>query len=180
MNRNVLLHVADIASKSVAFCSGCAASLILFMTLLITLDVLGRNFFGFPIHFSTEVSGYILVALTFVGLAYTQKQGKHIRIQLLTRHLPARVQRYLELVILTIGIIVVGWLTWATKDPVIQNYVFQRKSITSLETPMWIPWLLVPIGFLMLTIQFIAELIIVLFSSDRTQDQSASEFVDTV
>ena len=179
MNRKVLLHAADIASKSVAFCSGCAAWLILFMTLLITVDVLGRSFFGLPVYFSTEVSGYILVALTFLGLAYTQRKGKHIRIQLLTRHLPAGAQRYLELTILIIGIIVVGWLTWATKDPVIQNYVFQRTSITNLETPMWIPWLLVPVGFFMLTIQFIAEFIIVLFSPDCLQEQSTSEFVDT-
>lgn len=180
MHRNGFLDFVETISKIIGFLSGCSAALILFMTLIITGDVIGRSLFGLPIYFSTEVSGYILVALTFLGLAYTQRKGKHIRIQLLTHHLPEHYQRYLDVVVLIIGIIIVGWLTWATKDPVIQNYVFHRKSITSLETPMWIPWLLVPVGFFMLTVEYIAEFLKTVCSRSRQGEQKDSGFDKTV
>ncbi len=54
------------------------------MVLLITLDVVLRYFFNRPIKGSYELIEFMMVALVFLGLAYTQTKKGHISITLLT------------------------------------------------------------------------------------------------
>jgi TRAP-type C4-dicarboxylate transport system permease small subunit len=133
--------------------------LIFGMTMLITVDVLGRQFIGKSTLIATEVSGYALVAIVFLGLAYTLHTERHIKIDLVTRTLPPRVRQILNLFVLILSISFIIWLTYATSIPVKVNFVQQHTSITSLHTPMWIPYLFVPIGTGMLAIGLIIELI---------------------
>lgn len=133
--------------------------LILGMALLITVDVLGRQFIGKSTLISTEVSGYALVAIVFLGLAYTLHTERHIKIDLVIRLLPPKVKQILNIFVLILSVIFVIWLTYATWVPVRVNYIQQHTSITALHTPMWIPYLFVPIGTGMLAIGLVVELI---------------------
>lgn len=139
--------------------SAVAGQVLLFtMTLLITVDVLGRTI-GRSTQIADEVSAYMLVALVLLGLAHTQRAGRHVEIELVTRRLPPRRQQQLEIVVLTVSTVFVGWFTWCTWGPVVLNYTRQVTSITFLHTPMWIPWLFIPVGAAMLTIQLLIEVV---------------------
>lgn len=129
------------------------------MVLLITVDVLGRQFIGKSTLIATEVSGYALVALVFLGLAYTLHTERHIKIDLITRLLPLKIRQILNIFVLILSVVFVIWLTHATWVPVKVNYIQQHTSITSLHTPMWIPYLFVPIGTGMLAFGLLMELI---------------------
>jgi len=131
--------------------------LILFMTLLITVDVLGRATLGKSTLIATELSGYTLVAVVFLGLAYTLKMGRHISVEIITSRLPERKRMQLETAIYILGAIFMAWLTWTTWEPVIRN--LQTHSITTLQTPMWIPYLFIPVGSGMLTLAFLIEVV---------------------
>ncbi|MBA7652505.1 Ectoine TRAP transporter small permease protein TeaB [subsurface metagenome] len=129
------------------------------MTLLITVDVLGRYFLGRSTLISTEVSGYLLVAVTFIGLTWTQKRGRHIRIFLLTRRLSEKKRKYLSLAVFMVSVVFVIWLTWCTTIPVVKCYTMGIVSLSPLSTPMWIPYMLVPLGLGIFAIQLLSQII---------------------
>lgn len=157
--KQTLLDVIESISRVIGSVSGTIGGFIIFaMTMLITIDVLGRYLFSKPTMVATEISGYMLVGITFLGLAFTQRQGRNVEIIMLTQKLSKKLQKQIRTVNLVVSVAVALWLTWATTTPVIENYTFHRISITELRTPMWIPWLMVPAGAFMLTIELVVEL----------------------
>lgn len=134
-------------------------ALIFGMTLLVTVDVLGRTILGKSTLVATEISGYALVAIVFLGLAYTQRAERHVEINLLTRRFSLRRQRQLEIAVLIASTVFMAWLAWTTWGPVKANYIQHVTSITFLHTPMWIPYLFVPIGAGMLAIVLLIEVL---------------------
>ena len=57
------------------------------MAFLMTIGALMRYLFNSPIDFADEVSGLLLLGITFLGLAYVEKDNAHIRIELLSKRL---------------------------------------------------------------------------------------------
>jgi TRAP-type C4-dicarboxylate transport system permease small subunit len=155
-----VVRYCDRVSKVIGYTSLVIGTAFTFlMTLLITVDVLMRYVLNMTTYVATEYSGYMLVGIAFIGLAYTQRAGKHIRITLLTERLPIKVQRRMEIPILIIAVLFISYLAWLTLDPVISSYILNRVSLTEVKTPLWIPYFFVPFGFAMLAIELAIETI---------------------
>jgi TRAP-type C4-dicarboxylate transport system permease small subunit len=133
--------------------------LLFIMTGLIALDVFARALVGRSLMISQEISGYLLVAITFLGLAHTLREGRHITVEILTSKLSPHRQRQLEILVFLVCIVFMAWLTWTTSSPVVDMYATGQRAVTPLETPMWFPFLFVPLGSGMLTLAFVIELI---------------------
>jgi TRAP-type C4-dicarboxylate transport system permease small subunit len=138
--------------------NGIGSAALLFMTLLITVDVLGRSL-GTPTQVAHELSGYMMIGVVFLGLAYTQRQGKHIKIVLITNLVSKRKRQQMEIVTLAVAAVCIGGLAWYTLMPVMSNYTKNITSLTFLHVPLWIPYLLVPLGLFMLAIELTVETI---------------------
>ena len=149
-------HVNKTISLIAAISGG---TFVAIMVLLITSDVLGRYFLGKSTLIANEVSGYLLVALACIGFTWTQKRGKHIRVSVLTRRFPQRIRRCLSVVVFIVSIVFIGWLAWCTTIPVVKGYAMGIKSLTSLHTPMWIPYMFVPLGLCLLVIYLLGQLV---------------------
>lgn len=132
--------------------------LLFVMTILIALDVFVRALIGTSTMISQELSGYLLVAITFLGLAYTLKEGRHIRVEILTSRLSPYWQRKLDVAVSILCIAFMGWLTWITWSSVAATYATGQRSITPLQMPMWIVYFFVPFGSGMLTLALLIEL----------------------
>jgi TRAP-type C4-dicarboxylate transport system permease small subunit len=79
--------------------SGYAGAAMLFaMLLAITYDVAMRYVFNEPTSWANELSTYLLVAVSFVGLAYAQLRNGHVRVELLVARLEERRRVGCELV----------------------------------------------------------------------------------
>jgi TRAP-type C4-dicarboxylate transport system permease small subunit len=131
--------------------------MLLFMVLLISVDVFGRNFLGRSTLIATEMSGYLLVAMTGLGLAYTLREDKHITIEILTSRLSQRRQQQLQVIVWTVCIPFMAWLTHATWVTAMAYLSTGRVQQTTLAAPIWMSAIFVPIGFGMLTIAFVIE-----------------------
>jgi len=139
--------------------SGAAAgATILSMTLLITVDVLGRYLFGMPTQIAVEMSGYMLVAMIFLGLAYTDSCERHITITVFTDRLSPGTRRRFAFVNAAVATLFSGWLAWFTLQPVLQDYALGTVSLTGTRTPTWIPGLFIPVGFAVLAVHLAAKL----------------------
>jgi len=149
----------DLITKHTTLAGGIGGAVCIFlMTLLITVDVVGRNL-GTSTKISFEVSGYMLIAVSFLGLAITQKKRKHIQINILISRLSQRRQKQLQVVALSVALVFSSWFTWLTFDHAILAYSVDNVSMTPLHAPLWIPYIMVPIGLGMLAIQLVVDLI---------------------
>lgn len=128
------------------------------MMALITCDVIARNVFRTSLLISDEVSGYLLVVMTFFGIAYSLRTGSLLRIEFILLALPKRLRAIVDVVFDVAALIVCllllramvrfTWITW------------EREAIapTLIETPLWIPQLAMPLGMVILVIGFGLEL----------------------
>jgi|TARA_Y100000031_G_C8201455_1_gene376394 TRAP-type C4-dicarboxylate transport system permease small subunit len=157
MKGNRLVRFGDFVGRNWSSVgSGVGSAAILFITLLITVDVLGRAL-GIPTQVAHELSGYMMVGVVFLGLAHTQRKGKHIKISLITDRLSQRKRQQTEIAALAVAAVCVGGLVWYTSMPVMSNYTKHITSLTFLHVPLWIPYLLVPLGLFMLAIELTVE-----------------------
>lgn len=147
-------------------CAVFAAGTILITTILLTVDVVGRYFFGKPTMVAAEISGYLLVGLVFIGLVYTADVNRNIVVEIITSRLGSY-QRKFHNVVLIFSIIFSGWLVWFTLEPVVMDFSLGTTSLTGTAIPIWMPSALIPLGFALLTINLSAKFILCLGNEDR-------------
>ena len=158
MREKRLTRFLDAVSHIVSVASSTSGIIFVFgMALLITVDVIGRSI-GHSTLIADEMSGYMLVGLAFLGLAYTQRKKRHIQITLITRRFSQRVQEMIELGVLIVGFVFASWLVWTTWGLVEMMYTDNRRSLSLVETPMWIPALFVPVGLGMFALELLIEI----------------------
>ena len=86
-------------ARSAATLAGLA---VLAIVVLITYDVLMRFFFDQPQLFVDEAASFLEVLVIFGGLAYAFRTGTHVRVDLLTTHLPPRARARLRALALSL------------------------------------------------------------------------------
>ena len=134
-------------SWAAALVSGLAA---LVIAVSISADVLLRYFFNAPLLFVDEVASFLLVLVIFGGLAYTFRTGGHVRVDLVTTHLPPAVRAWLRAGGLLLGIAFILLVSWTTLQSALTAYRYGRVSTVMLY-PLWLPMLLIPAGLLLMS-----------------------------
>jgi TRAP-type C4-dicarboxylate transport system permease small subunit len=129
-------------SKAAAILAGIG---VLVITALITLDVLMRYFFDQPQLFVAEVASFVQVFVVFAALAYTFRAGGHVRVDLVTAHLPAPARGWLRVVTLAVGVAFLAVVMWVTAQSALAAYRYGRVSAVMLY-PLWVPMSLIPLG----------------------------------
>lgn len=135
-----------------------AAFVLFMMTLLVTGDVIGREF-GHSTGVAHEISGYCLVVIVFLGLAYTLRVGKHVEVSVVTAKLPQRARRWLKIATSFVSMAFIVWLLWFTLQHAIRSYALKSVSMTPLRVPLWPLEMLLPIGLGLLTLAIMVETI---------------------
>jgi len=159
MNKSKLIHGLDLLSRYIGVISRSAGEILLFlMVLLITVDIIGRATLG-ATRVADELSRYMLVGIVFLGLAHTQRAGRHIEVNLVTKLLSQKRQEQLAVVASIIGMAFVWWLFIITIPNPVHSFVGHVTSLSYMDVPMWLPYLLVPLGAGILAIEMTIELI---------------------
>ena len=138
------------ASIFYGFGSGVLAVLMVFTF----VDVALRYFFNSPITGDYEISSFMMVLVVPSGLALTALRQKHIRVDVFTQFLPARVQAGLSsfAYLLTLGFL--GFMVWQTAKYA-SLLMESMQKVTSIPVPEF-PFVIV------LTIYLIMFLLVVL------------------
>ncbi len=142
----------------------------------IVAQVVGR-FAGFAID-STETAGFCMAASTFLGLAYTFKNGGHIRVNLLIGRFPPATRRFIELWCLGFTAIALVYFTYWAIDFVYFSYVFNEISPGLMAIPFWIPRSGMPLGLIIMTIAVIDELVLVLRGQEPSYEVNADHVLE--
>ena len=167
MKKSGFLHYLDLLGKYTSLTFGALAGVLVFlMVLLIIVDVVGRSTTGWTTQIADEVSAFALVAIVFIGLAHTQRMGRHIEIHILIKKFSKKTQERLHLAALILALAIIGWLAWLTLDPVVVDYVNNTKSLGIARIPMWIPRLFIPLGASLFGLELLIEIIKKLTKTD--------------
>jgi TRAP-type C4-dicarboxylate transport system permease small subunit len=154
-----------------------SAACVLILMVLVIADILGRYLFNSPVPMTYEVGSFLMVFVVFLGLAYTQRMGAHIRVEFLTLRLSPRVRAILDIAASVLGLLLYGIVTyqsfiWAWDSWQVGDYVAGLINI-----PRWPSQFVVPLGAALLCLQFLADVAqrVAELKSPRTLDGQRRE-----
>ncbi|KIC43924.1 TRAP transporter small permease [Tateyamaria sp. ANG-S1] len=115
----------------------------------------------------TEAVIYLVVAATLIGLPYVQRLRGHVNVDLIPLALPRRARMGLALVTLSVSILIVGVMLFYGYE--YWHFAWDRgwRSDTVWGVRLWIPYLSIPIGFGLLLLQLVADLVAVLTGVEK-------------
>jgi C4-dicarboxylate transporter, DctQ subunit len=121
-------------------------------------NVVGRFVFSQSLYFSEELNQFLIVLVTFVGLGYAARKGRHIRMSAFYDQLGDRGRKVLMIIIAAVTAAVMFALAWFAFDYVTR--VAKLGKVTpSLQLPLYLTYLWVPVGFLITGIQYVLTVI---------------------
>ena len=91
----------------------------------------------------------------YLGAAYTLRENAHIRVDVVTIRLKERTQIYLRAITSCLSIVFGAVLTWKTTELVFYYREIGQQAMSVLETPTWIPAIIVPVGMAVWTLQML-------------------------
>jgi len=123
----------------------CEAALIVMLAVIGT-DIFTRWLLNFSFEVSDEIGGYMLAAITFLSLSVCQVNDSFHHVELVQARLSARGRALSGLIfdLLTLSFAVL--LFWHYVRLELSSYRFGERAPTMLETPLWIPRLVMAIG----------------------------------
>src|SRR6266545_88764 len=135
------------------------------MMTLVTVEVLGRSFFNVSTLIADEMGSYLLVTLTFLGLAPTLRDGGFIRIDVYRARTRGRVRAALDACIVVLAIGYTATLDWYLWGLATNSYRLGTTSIQVARTPLFIPQGIMAVGATLLLAELLAHLGLVLAGS---------------
>jgi TRAP-type C4-dicarboxylate transport system permease small subunit len=135
------------------------AWLIFGLMVMLLIEVLTRYLLQSPLSLAEELGGYMLVAITFMGLAYTWKEKGHVRVELLISRFPEKARQRIRFITLIAATIFTIPLIKACYDLLLDSILFSSRSGGWLRTPLVYPQTILIIGSVLLFLQLLAEII---------------------
>lgn len=124
-----------------------ACAVLFFMMLMICADVLLRNVALLPrlrgLAWADEMSEHMLYLVTMLAAPWLLRQGRHIRVDIVLRALPARLGWYCEWLTDAIALCCCIALIWYGAQAAHASYAAASMTIKTLVTPEW--WSLAPL-----------------------------------
>lgn len=132
---------------------------IMFLMFFATAEIIGRYVFNSPIPGHVEIVELIMPVIVFLGIAYTERVGGHIRMELfVTRVLKGRAHHLAEAITAALSLLAyVFVLIYSFKATQFSYEVGDNTAY--LYWPTWPSKLAVPIGCLFLCIRFLIEIV---------------------
>ena len=126
---------------------------------MVTGGGVARRVLNAPLLFVEEVSGYLVLAIVFLGLAYTLKDDGHIRVDVVFGRLTGGVRRATQAACLVAALVWAGFVVAGTWRLVEEYYTQRVLSFAYLQTPLWIPGTAMVAGAVLLALQVLALLL---------------------
>ena len=110
------------------------------------INAAGRYGLGGGLPWADEIQVYLLVWITFLGAAVASRRNLHLRVDILTRALPLRLQPALRALELAATLGMAGFAAWLSAGYVGRVYALDHAS-DGTGFPMWLPHSALTVGF---------------------------------
>lgn len=158
----ILGHIDNLLAKAESLILALG---VLLMALNTMANVVSRFTLGESLHFSEEVNRILIVMITFAGIGYAARNGRHIRMSAIYDALPKPVRRIMMIIIAFITGTVMFMLCYWSVGYVHGN-LQSGRVLPTLGYPIWFIYIWVPIGLAVTGIQYWLTAIKNITSSD--------------
>lgn len=138
---------------------------VLLMALNTVANVIGRFVVGESLFFSEELNRILIILITFAGISYAARHGRHIRMSAIYDALPPAARKALMVAIALITAAFMLALCWYSLAYIITQQS-RGRVLPSLQIPVWIILVWVPVGFFMTGVQYLLTAVKNLTSPD--------------
>jgi C4-dicarboxylate transporter DctQ subunit len=121
-------------------------------------QVLGRRLFNAPISGYIDFVELSMASFAFLGVAYCQRQGGHVRMEMLVKATKGRLQWLLEVFGTLVALFIVGVLAWYGYEHFLRAWQLGDSTIDA-ELPVWPSKLVVPVAFALLWLRLLVQLV---------------------
>ena len=135
---------------------GILSGLAVFSLMLIAvISVGGRNFMNQPLPGYVDWIEQLMPLIAFLGVSYVQREGGHIRMDILISRLKGRMLWSAELVTVLLMLVLMILLVWGSWAHFQRSFdvtmpLWSRDSSMDIALPIWPAKLLAPIAFAVL------------------------------
>ena len=135
-----------------------AAFFIVFLMLFAVTQVISRKIFNYPLWGYVDIVEIVMVAFAFLGIAYCQRLGGHIRMELIVRRLRGRSLWIFEIIGIVVGLGIMVVLLWYGFTHFLRAFQLGDSTIDR-EIILWPSKLVIPIAFAVLTGRLLIQLL---------------------
>ncbi len=128
--------------------------------ILMFYQVLSRYFFGFSVYWTEEIVRYLIIWSNFIGtsLIVKPRPDSHISVDFFVEKFNESHKKVLNLATGILCFVYSAMLFFTGIDLVKKAFEQGSISDTRLETPMWIPYLIMPLAGLMISCRWIQRI----------------------
>lgn len=129
--------------------------LLLVGTTIMMVEGFSRTFFSTSHFWSEEAVRYLMIWAFFLTLGAAGSSGHHIRTDLILHYIPARLHGVMHFLAALIGAAFGMIMLWASWPQLQRYYTMGMMTESNLDLPMWVLFLAMPLGALLLTIYYL-------------------------
>jgi TRAP-type C4-dicarboxylate transport system permease small subunit len=136
------------------------ASVLALMVLLtvVGVDIVTRWGFNFSYEISDEIGAYMLVAIAFLSLPVSHINGAFHRVEFVQARLSPRARLVSSIGFELLALLFCAILVWQFAGLVRSSWRFGQHAPTLLETPLWVPRLVLVVGMAALCLSLLRSL----------------------
>jgi len=139
----------NMLSRISRLCCNVGAAGLLLLAVLVSADVIVRAFTDRPIVGVFELSGVMLVAITFLPLSYVLLNSRQMRIDIIYEFVGTKVRLLLSILDALLGILIFGAIFSVALDETMKAYAGRYLLRGLVEIPTWIPYFTISIGMIL-------------------------------
>lgn len=133
------------------------------LMVLAVVSVGGRNLFNAPLPGYVDWIQQLMPLIAFMGISFTQRDGGHIRMDILVGRLKGRALWGAELITTTFMLLLIVLLIWGSWAHFERSFDFSRPlwsrdSSIDIALPLWPAKLLAPVAFSVLAIRLVLQI----------------------
>lgn len=144
------------------FCALLSGLAVFSLMFLAAYSVTGRKFFGSPMMGYIDYIEAAMPVIAIMGVSYVQRDGTHIRMDMLVSALKGRVLWLFELISVLLILLLIVFLTWGAWEHFDRSFdcarpLCSRDSSIDVGLPIWPSKLVVPIAFAVLVLRLLLQ-----------------------
>lgn len=129
------------------------ASGVLLMALNTVANVIGRYIFGSSLFFTEELNSILIILVTYAGISYAARHGRHIRMSAIYDTLPPKARKAMMILISSVTAVFMFGLAWYSLQYLLTS-AGQGRLLSALQIPVWWTLVWVPLGFALTGLQY--------------------------
>lgn len=130
------------------------AASMLIMAVNTMANVIGRYVFSQSLYFSEELNEILMVTVTFVGLGYVTRKGRHIRMSAIYDLVPEAQRRWL-MAFIALTTAAAMFLLASQAWDYVAKVAARGRMTPAMQLPLWVTYVSVVVGLALTGVQYL-------------------------